>query len=97
MSGLYCFCPELLLEGDEKHVFDLFNRLARRLERCGAISDVEGKSAVEEFRTFVVDVRGRHAAGDEVAENIPMSSLICWEITHFWLAKTCAECLNCAV
>ena len=25
MSGLYCFCPELLLEGDDKHVFDLFN------------------------------------------------------------------------
>ena len=36
-SGLYCFCPELLLEGDDKHVFDLFNRLARRLERCGVI------------------------------------------------------------
>ena len=71
MSGLYCFCPELLLEGDDKHVFDLFNRFARRLERCGVISDVECKSAVEEFRTFVVDVRGRHAASDEVAENIP--------------------------
>ena len=28
MSGLCCFCPELLLEGDDKHVFDLFNRLA---------------------------------------------------------------------
>ena len=68
---LYCFCPELLLEGDDKHVFDLFNRLARCLERCGVISDVECKSAVEEFRTFVVDVRGRHAASDEVAENIP--------------------------
>ena len=35
------------------------------------ISDVECKSVVEEFRTFVVDVRGRHAASDEVAENIP--------------------------
>ena len=39
MSGLYCFCPELLLEGDDKHVFDLFNRLARCLEHCGVISD----------------------------------------------------------
>ena len=71
MSGLYCFCPELLLEGDDKHVFDLFNQLARRLERCGIISDAECKSAVEEFRTFVVDVRGRHAASDQVAESIP--------------------------
>ena len=70
-SGLYCFCPELLLEGDDKHVFDLFNRLARCLERCGTISDIECKSAVEEFRTFVVDVRGRHAASGEVAESIP--------------------------
>ena len=70
-SGLFCFCPGLLLEGDDKYVFDLFNQLARRLERCGVISDVECKSAVEELRTFVVDVRGRHATSDEVAENIP--------------------------
>ena len=70
-SSLYCFCPELLLEGDDKHVFDMFNRLARHLERCGVVSDIESKSAVEEFRTFVVDVRGRHAASGEIAENIP--------------------------
>ena len=65
-SSLYCFCPELLLEGDDKHVFDMFNRLARHLERCGVISDIECESAVEEFRTFVVDVRGRHAASGEL-------------------------------
>ena len=45
--------------------------MARCLERCGVISDIECKSAVEEFRTFVADVRGRHAASDDVAENIP--------------------------
>ena len=71
MCGVYCFCPELFLEGDDKHVFDLFNRLARCLEHRGVVSDVECKSAVEEFRTFVVGVRGRHAASDLVAEDIP--------------------------
>ena len=31
LQGLYCFCPELLLEGDDHHVFQLFSRLVRVL------------------------------------------------------------------
>ena len=57
----------------------------------------ECKSAVEEFCTFVVDVRGRHAASDQVAENIPDVVSYLLGDYSFWPARTCAECLNCAV
>ena len=60
MCGLYCFCPGLLMEGDDKHVFDLFRKLVRVLERNSAISDIESSCAVEEFLTYVVDARSRH-------------------------------------
>ena len=56
LQGLYSFCPELLLEGDDDCVFSLFNKLVRVLERSGALSDLEFKAAVEEFVTYVVDV-----------------------------------------
>ena len=70
MCGLYCFDPELLLEGDDKHVFDLFRKLVRVLERNNVISDVESSSAVEEFLTYVVDARSRHVSSDQSAEAI---------------------------
>ena len=37
MQGLYCFCPELLLESDDHHVFSLFNKLLCVLERSGSV------------------------------------------------------------
>ena len=33
-QGFYCFCPELLLEGDDHHMLLLFQKLIRVLERC---------------------------------------------------------------
>ena len=69
-QGLYCFCPELLLEGDDQHVFQLFSRLVRVLERCGCLSSSDAQSSREEFATFVVDVRTRHRESERSAEQI---------------------------
>ena len=69
-QGVYSFCPELLLEGDDHHMLSLFQKLIRVLERSGAVSASESKSAVEEYATFVVDARARHVSGGRSAESI---------------------------
>ena len=69
-QGVYAFCPELLLEGDDHHMTDLFRKLIRVLERCCVVSSLESKSAVEEYASFVVDARARHAGSNSCAEAI---------------------------
>ena len=59
-KGLYAFCPELLLEGDDHSMLDLFQKLVRVLEASGSISSSESKTAVEEYSNFVFDARRRH-------------------------------------
>ena len=79
-QGLYCFCPELLLEGDDRHVFQLFSRLLRVLESCGVIQSGVARTSLEEFTTFVVDARARHRDSGRSAEEI--SDIVsCWAIT----------------
>ena len=68
--GLYAFCPELLLEGDDRHMLELFRKLVRVLESSGCVSAVESRTAVEEYSTFVVEARKRHASGGSSAEDI---------------------------
>ena len=70
LQGLYCFCPELLLEGDDRHVFQLISRLVRVLERSGCLSSSDAQSSREEFATFVVDARLRHRESEKSAEQI---------------------------
>ena len=70
MCGMYCFCPELLLKGDDRPVFDIFCKFVRILEHCGAVSFLEASSAVEKFLTYVVDARSRHVSGNKSAEKI---------------------------
>ena len=70
LQGLYSFCPELLLDGDNACVFSLFIKLVRVLERSGALSGSESKAAVEEFVTYVVDVRARRVRSGRSAEEI---------------------------
>ena len=70
LQGVYAFCPELLLECDDRYIFRLFSKLLRVLERSGALSSEEAKSGSEEFVTFVVDARRRHADSESIAEKI---------------------------
>ena len=71
MRYIYCFCPELLLEGGDEYIFRRFNCLVALLKRCKVVTDVEAGAATEEFLFFVVDVRARHNTSTQHAEEIP--------------------------
>ena len=97
MSGLYCFCPELLLEGDDKHVFDLFNDW---LDVWSIVELFRTRSASRLLKNSVRLLWMSEVVMSLVSKSLRislMSPLICWEIIHFWPANTCAECLNCVV
>ena len=59
-QGIYCFCPEMVLEGDDRYIFGLFDKLVRVLEKVGCLSRDAVNASVDEFAAFVVDVRFRH-------------------------------------
>ena len=75
VQGLYCFCPELLLEVDECFIFQLFSRLLRVLERSAFWAESEARASVDEFTTFVVDARVCHHESGENAEKLRMPSV----------------------
>ena len=58
--GLYSFCPELLLEGDDYGAFSLFAGLCHIFVVCGLESKDESKAAVEEYSSYVVEKRRQH-------------------------------------
>ena len=70
-QGLYCFCPELLLEGDDVAVLDLFGKLLKVFSDSGFLTSVEVAEAREEFATFVVEIRLSHKSSKQRAEDIP--------------------------
>ena len=78
LQGAFSFCPELLLEGDDRCVFQLFAKLLHVLERSGNLSSEESKASSEEFTTFVVDARRRHQTSEKSAETIS-------DIVHYLL------------
>ena len=55
---------------DDHCVFSLFGKLVRVLGRSGVVSSVESKTTVEDFTTFVVDVRTRHLGSGCQVEDI---------------------------
>ena len=69
--GLYAFCPELLLEGDDHRMLELFRKLVRVLVSRGCVTALESKTAVEAYSTYVVSARRRHESGGCSAEDIP--------------------------
>ena len=83
LQGSYCFCPELLLEGDDRYIFRLFSKSVHVLERSGALSHEEAKSGAEEFVAFVVDARLRHADSDNSAENI--ADVVAYLLSDYFL------------
>ena len=58
--GLYSFCPELLLEGDDYGALSLFAGLCHIFVVCGLVSKDESKAAVEEYSSYVVEKRRQH-------------------------------------
>ena len=69
-QGIYSFCPELLLEGDDRYIFGLFAKLLRVLEKSGWLTKDVAKASVEEFSSYVVEVRVRHQDSDRNAAEI---------------------------
>ena len=59
-QGLYSFFPELLFQGDDVVVFDLFTKLVNSLARCSTLSADEVATSKAEFLSFVVEVRRHH-------------------------------------
>ena len=69
-QGIYCFCPEMLLEGDDRYIFGLFGKLVRVLEKVGCLSRVAVNASIDEFAAFVVEARFRHEESERSASAI---------------------------
>ena len=69
-QGLYCFCPELLLAGDDVVVFDLFAKHVGSLGRCGLWSSGEVTESKAEFLSYVVEARQWHVSGGTISIDV---------------------------
>ena len=69
-QGIYCFCPELLLEGDDRYILGLYAKLLRVLEKSGWLTTDVAKASLVEFTSYVVEVRVRHRDSDRSAAEI---------------------------
>ena len=69
-QGIYCFCPEMLLEGDDRYIFGLFGKLVRVLEKVGCLSRYAVNASIDEFAAFVVEARFRHEESERSASAI---------------------------
>ena len=94
MQGLYCFCPELLLEGYDHHVFCLFKTLLQVLERTGPVSSCESKAAAQELVTYVVDLRARTLVVVVVLRTFVTSHEICYCRCGSGLQCCAADCCD---
>ena len=68
--GLYCFCPKILLDGDNNGNFGLFAGLCKILVDCGALPLGSSSAAVDEFYSYVVGKRRQHVGSDRTANSI---------------------------
>ena len=66
-KGLYSFCPEMKLEGDDTTTFALFAGLCKVLETCGVIPSDVSRAAVEEYTSYVVERRKSHLSSGQAA------------------------------
>ena len=69
-QSIYCFCPEILLEGDDWNTFGLFGKTVRVLEKVGCLSRDAVTASLDEFTAFVVEARLRHRESGWVASAI---------------------------
>ena len=56
--SLSCFCSDVLMGGDESFIFEAFGELVKSLQLAGRLSSVQVEEATNEFKSFVVEVRG---------------------------------------
>ena len=68
--GFSCFCPEIMLEGDDRAVFRLFADLTVVLESCGLLAADETKAGIEQFNSYIVEKRRQHDPSNITASEI---------------------------
>ena len=71
MQGLFSFGPEILFEGDDQHVLQLFSKFLSVLRKSGCLSEGESVAFCEKFTTYVVDARATSSLSRKHAEDIP--------------------------
>ena len=70
-QGLYSFCPEFMLEGDDSTVFSLFFSLCELLKSSNVVTTDEMDAAVEEYHSYIIEKRRQHEGGSSSACDIP--------------------------
>ena len=65
-----CFCPEIILEGDDRAVFRLFADLTGVLGSCGLLAADEARASVEQFNSYIVEKRRQHDRSNTTASEI---------------------------
>ena len=68
--GLYCFCPEILLDGDSDRIFGLFAGLCKILVDCGVLPLGSASAAVDEFYSYIVEQRRQYAGSDRSGSTV---------------------------
>ena len=58
--GLFSFCPEIMLDGDDQHVIELFDSLCELFGTCNVFSSNDLKAAAVEYKSYVVEKRRHH-------------------------------------
>ena len=72
-QGLSCFCPEIVIGGDNYSVFHLFGQLLDGLLELGWIRESEIEPAKAEFHSFVREQRQVETSGNR--SRMPISSV----------------------
>ena len=56
--SLSCFCCDVLVGGDDSFIFNAFGEFVKCLHLAGRLSSGQVEEATNEFKSFVVEVRG---------------------------------------
>ena len=79
--GLYAFCPEIMLEGDDHHIFELFGSLCDLFRSCHVMSSDSLNAAAAEFKSYVIEKRRHYEDATCAASEIP--DVVQFLLRHF--------------
>ena len=72
-QGLSCFCPEIVIGGDDYSAFHIFGQLLYELFELGWITGSEIEPAKAEFHSFVREQRQVETSGNR--SRVPINSV----------------------
>ena len=68
--GLYNFCPEIMREGNNQHMFELFDSLCELFGTYNVLSSDDLKAAAVEYKSYVVEKWRHHKDSTHAANEI---------------------------